>query len=107
MAEYSHDRERIHGELGRYRTESQGKTDFVMLHQRDLEYLLRIADTVAQVAKCEVTHMDRPKGYTCLDQMADAAQIKQHRYGESYRAEILNGEHLCDGCQLRAALCEF
>jgi hypothetical protein len=77
----------------------------VTLDSRDVTYLLRIANVAASQADCCVGFQDKPKGWTCLDQMADAATLSS-AYMPEFRAEILSGLHLCDQCRLRAALGE-
>jgi hypothetical protein len=78
----------------------------VTIDARDVTYLLRIVNLAAlKFATCQVIHGDKPKGWTCLDTLGEAANFSS-KYMPEFRAEILALEHLCDGCQLRAALGE-
>lgn len=87
------------------KAQGSGEHGKVTLDRRDVTYLLRIANLAASQADCQVGFQGKPKSWTCLDQMAEAATLSS-AYMPEYRAEILSGEHLCDQCKLRTALGE-
>lgn len=61
-------------------------------------------ETIAKKG-CRVVHGSYPKGTTCLD-MQEIARVNQtpYKFAATYRAQVLNGEHHCDGCIARAAI---
>jgi hypothetical protein len=84
---------------------SQPDSAHATLDRREVEYLLRVADQAALQTECQVIQIDKPDDWTCLDTLAEAAQMGS-RYMPEFRAEILTGADLCPGCKLRAALGE-
>jgi hypothetical protein len=105
MSDYRSERERLYTAVNAPRPALLGDDDAV-LPKADVHYLLNIAVVAADQIDCKVIHGDKPRGFTCLDQLSEAADFTK-RFGARYRAEILDGQHLCDGCKLRAALGDF
>jgi hypothetical protein len=100
---YPSERERLYNAT---HAENALGPDVVVLAKVDVLYLLNIAVVAADQTVCQVTFGDKPRGYTCLDQLSDAADFTK-RFGGRFRSEILDGQHLCDACKLRAALGDF
>jgi hypothetical protein len=80
-------------------------TGKVTIEARAVTHLLRIASEAALQTACQVTQGGKPKGWTCLDTLSEASKMTS-RYGAEFRAEIIAGKHLCDGCRLQAVLGE-
>lgn len=65
----------------------------------EIALLVDLLDVVEPMARCNVIHGGHPRGFTCLDKMVHAAD-QAHRYGDTFRSEVLAGDHACQGCAL-------